>query len=83
MKIVMCTLVQKWVYGGKEVETCQLCPFGMKEFASKLMSQVKCKNFNVLPVPVKEMLQQNNISQDYKKDQMMLSDSLVPTWTLS
>ena len=45
MNIVMCTLVQRWVHcigdSTETVEVTQLCPYGMKVFARKLLEHPK------------------------------------------
>ena len=44
-KLVMAVLIQKWTHtpSGKTAEMKQICPWGMREHISKLLSEEKCK----------------------------------------
>ena len=44
-KLVMTVLIQKWTHTpiGKTAEMKQICPWGMREHISKLLSEEKCK----------------------------------------
>ena len=79
VNIVMCMLVQRWVHcigdSTETVEVTQLCPYGMKVFARKLLEHPKCKNFASLPHPVKEMLGNSGVltAAQYKKCNLELT----------
>ena len=44
-KLVMTVLIQKWTHtpSGKTAEIKQICPWGMHEHISKLLSEENCK----------------------------------------
>ena len=65
--IVMTTIEQYWKYNDLAIIISHFCPFGMKDFYSRMLSADKCKNFNVLPIQVKDDLKVVGVSsKDYK-----------------
>ena len=56
-KMVMTVLHQEFQHtSGEACVIKHLCPWGMREFMSKLLKDDRCKNKNVLPNKVKDVL---------------------------
>jgi len=77
VSVVMVTLAQQWHYQGKLIEIFHRCPFGKKNAGSTLLSRAKCKNFQLLPKDVKEMLEKAGVktadAYAFVKDQLKLN----------
>ena len=65
--IVATTLLQSWKHvSGKTVTMKHFCPWGMKEFQSRLLLANKCKNKQCLPYQLKEEAK-DLCGENYKK----------------
>ena len=54
-KLVATTIHQTFTHiSGKHCTLEHLCPWGMREYMTKLLLHDKCKNLNVLPMKLKE-----------------------------
>ena len=74
-KVVVTTLNQTFLHTptGQEVMISHVCPWGMREYLSALLSHDKCKNWNVLPQQVKQHMPELTTKEKYLKDQWEVS----------
>ena len=69
-KVVMTYLLQNWDYSGERLGTVKhICPWGMKDTMTSLLSDKKCKNKPVLPSIIKNLV----ADKPYNKDLMTIS----------
>ena len=69
-KVAMTYLLQNWDYSGERLGTVYyICPWGMKDTMTSLLSDKKCKNKPPLPSIIKDLIAE----KPYHKDLMTLS----------
>ena len=69
-KIVMTYLLQTWNYSDEELGTVEhLCPWGIKDTITSMLSDKKCKNKPVLLLLTKNLIE----NKKYDKDLMKIS----------
>ena len=65
-KVEMTYLLQNWDYFGERLGAVKhICPWGMKDTMTSLLSDRKCKNKSVLPSMIKDLIADRSYSGEW------------------